>query len=251
MPRKQQRVARNEDKAVQMRTPFRLAINNSKTTTGISWVETDLTCANLAGRIADMSYDFEYFRATHLKAYSSATLDGNGVAAPTYLLHGVAFDITPAAFVITPTSLNRFVGFKHAKIGAQYAQPTITVNAAELRRDRPQRWYHTQATGSPDASESSIGTLYQYLELGCSGTLAIAANSFTILEGIIEFAEPVDPTLSRARRAAASGDLIIPRVVRDDPVNKSLVGKLERILEDSTPEDGPGVTKGIAPVGRA
>ncbi len=234
MPRT--KASKSVDRKVMMRTPFRVAINNSRTTTGISWVETDLTCANIGGRIADMSYDFEYFRAVHLRAYSSASLDGNGVAAPTYLLHGVAFDITPAAFVITPTSLNRFVGFRHAKIGAQYAQPSIVVTAAELRRDRPMLWYHTQATGSPDAAESSIGTLYQYLELGCSGTLAIAGNSFTVLEGIIEFSEPVDPTLSRARRAQASGDLVIPRALREDPVNRSLVGKLERALEDYTPE---------------
>ncbi len=223
-------------------TPFRFAINASRTTSGVTYTETDLTCTNIAGRIADMCYDFEYFRINKLSAYSVASLEPGGIAAPVYILHGVGFDVTPAAFVVTPTSLNRFVAFRHAKIGPKEVTPRISVGPAELGRNRPQRWYHTQATGSPDASESSAGTIYSYLELGCSGTLAVAVNSYVIVEGVIEFSEPVDPTLSRQLR----GEVVIPRLLQEDPAVKSAKALLDMALAkaDSVAKANASTTPG-------
>ncbi len=213
--------------------PFRFAINSNRATAGTSYVETDLTCANLGGRVADMCWDFEYFKVTELDAYVVATLD----TSPSYLMQGVAFDETPAAFVTTPTSVTRLVSFRHSSFGNQYSRPRISVRGKEFAFGRPQRWFHTQPTGSPDASESSAGTLYQHLELGCTGTLTVAANQYCIVHGVVVFNEPVDPTLSRERRRKAEekfigAPLVIPASLRDDPYVVNMVAKMQHYVEE-------------------
>ncbi len=215
-----------------LRTPFRHSVNASRTTSGATHTETDLTAANLGARIADMCYDFEYFRVTELRAYVVTSIQPGGIAAPVYALHGVAFDITPAAFVVTPTSVEKFAQFQHASIGPIQMRPEIRIGRREIARDRPMPWYHTQPTGSPDASESSIGTFYSYLELGCSGTLGVAVNQYAIIEGMVEFAVPADPTLSRMLR----GDVVIPRELAVDPDNRKVVEAAKRLVAGATPQ---------------
>ncbi len=236
--------ASGRDRALVMRTPFRHTVNASRTTSGATHTETDLTCANLGSRVADMCYDFEYFRVADLRAYVVTSIQPGGIAAPVYALHGVAFDITPAAFVVTPTSVEKLAQFRHMDMAPIQMRPSIRVSRKEITRDRPMPWYHTQPTGSPDASESSIGTLYTYLELGCSGTLAVAANQYAIIEGVVEFSEPSDPTLSRARR----GEVTIPPTVRDDPNVVAQLAKLKKAVEAAGDEDWvtPPIGVGIA-----
>jgi hypothetical protein len=180
-----------------------------------------------------MCYDFEYFRLIELRAYVVTALQPGGIAAPVYVLHGVGFDITPAAFVVTPTSVEKFVQFRHASLAPCQQRPSIVVPMKEINRDRPIPWLHTQPTGSPDASESSAGTLYSYLELGCSGTLAVAVNQYAIVEGVIEFAEPADPTLSRRRR----GELVIPRSLVEDPDNRKVVEAVKKLVASELTPD--------------
>lgn len=212
-----------------MAVPFRHTVNASRTTSGATHTETDLTCANLGSRVADMCYDFEYFRLRDLHGYVVTNIQPGGIAAPVYVLHGIAFDITPAAFVVTPTSVEKLMQFRHASLGPIQQRPSIKVPASEFTKDRPIPWLHTQPTGSPDASESSAGTLYTYLELGCSGTLGVAVNQYAVIEGIIEFSEPADPTLSRARR----GELVIPRSLVEDPDNRKVVEAVKRLVSAS------------------
>ncbi len=215
-------------------TPFRTVLSATRTATGTTYTETDLTCANISSRVNDMSFDFEYFRLASLSAYSFYGGEVGGIAAATRVVHGVAFDVTPAAFVITPTSLARFCGFRHAKIANRYETARISVPRGELIRDRPLPWFHTQATGSPDASESSVGTLYGIFDLDTTGTLANAVAVWTVIEGVVEFIEPVDPTLSRARR----GEISIPPSVREDPVVKAQVLRLQKAIDaaEETPD---------------
>jgi len=217
-----------------MRTTFRHSVNAYRSTSGATHSETDLTTSNLGSRVADMAYDFEYFRLVSARAYVVTTIQPGGIAAPVYAMHGVAFDITPAAFVVTPTSVEKFVQFRHCEVGPIQMRPTINIPKGEFNRDRPIPWLHTQPTGSPDASESSAGTLYSYLELGCSGTLAVACNQYAIIEGIIEFSEPADPTLSRALR----GDLSIPKSLKDDPVIAGQVARLRKLITAADAHDG-------------
>jgi hypothetical protein len=188
----------------------------------------------LGARIADMSYDFEYFRVVSANAYVVSSIQPGGIAAPVYALHGIAFDMTPAAFVVTPTSVEKFAQFRHMSLGPIQMRPQIHIPRSEFTRDRPIPWLHTQPTGSPDASEYSAGTLYSYLELGCSGTLGVAINQYAIIEGVIEFSQPADPTLSRARR----GEVSIPRTLKDDPVIAGQVARLRKLIVAAEAQDG-------------
>jgi hypothetical protein len=182
-----------------------------------------------------MAFDFEYFRVVSLKAYSYADYDAGGITASTRIQHGVAFDITPAAFVVSPTSGARFLGFRHAMTAPRYQKAHISVGRKELLSHRPIPWYHSQATGSPDPSESSAGTIYSFFDLDTTGTLANPAAAWTVIEGIVEFMEPVDPTLSRARR----GEVTIPPSVRDDPIVKAAAARLRKAIEASEETPSP------------
>jgi len=203
---------------------FRGSVTQYKTTNGTLFGELNLTTANLGTRVADMCWDFEYFRLRKLEAYLHTAFSA-GVQ-DVAIESALAFDVAPTAFNAPPTNADKMVEFRHAELGGLYHMPRISVGAKELLRTGPLPWFHTQPTGSPDASESSNGTIWYYLGISTAVTLPVNAVQTMVFSGVVEFSTPVDPALSRARR----GELVIPPTVKDNPDVQAQIARLKKII---------------------
>ncbi len=234
------------DGGVECEVFFRGSVTHYKATNGYQWGELNLTTANLGTRVADLCWDFEYFRLRKLEAYlHTAFMAGVQDVA---IESALAFDVSPTAFNVPPTNADKTLEFRHAALGGIFHMPRISVGPKELLRTGPLPWFHTQPTGTPDASESSNGTIWYMLGVNTAVTLPINAVQTLVFSGVVEFSTPVDPALSRARR----GELTIPPSVKDDPAVVKQLARLKEVIALAGDEmDTPGPVARVAAGGAA
>ncbi len=202
--------------------PFRFALQQSANTVVTTYVERDLTTANLGSRVADMAWDWEYFRLVSLHAKSVLS-----TVETTTAIHGLYYDEANAATVVTPASLMQANSFLHSDTGGPFQMPRLSLSRRELLQNRSQRWFHTQTTGSPDATELSAGTLGYWLQNPVAQT-----NIQTIVVwGVVEFQQAADPALTAQRRRDPM--LCVPASIRSDPVIQAQASRLRKLVEQA------------------
>ncbi len=208
------------------REAFRVVTTSStRTSTGNTFTQYNLTAPNLGDRGSFISENFEFFRVVSLRV--SSILDCAPVAtgaAGAALVHAVGFMNTPAGSTTAPTSNALMSQQAHYNIGPAFHRISIRAGRSDLL-DEPMKWFNTFTTGSVPASTLSAGTVTGGLFAGFSATEAPGVTQYLIIEGVVEFHTPIDSTDSFRRR--------VPRAVLSLPAVQRAVDRLDEAIDDA------------------
>lgn len=174
---------------------------------------TNLLASNLGARAAAIALNFEMFRIKFMRV-SQVTDSANAILNTNLYgllgcLQAVAFDPEVSADTTTPTTLTQAAQFGHFSLGNVRDRIGFALNSRDLFGSTPGKWYHTAATGSPNADSLSAGTLYQFaVQNGIGGgTQSFSGQVTAVMSGIVQFRGMVTTALSFARLQGALGDL--------------------------------------------
>lgn len=209
------------------RVPFRYEVETARTSAGLTIAQLDLTAQNLGTRGAAVSENFEFFRVVELDIYSGTDIcqgDNGTVTAGFYGKQGIAFVNTALALQVAPTTIPLMAQHQHFVMGGLWDKLKLRITRKDLLQ-QPMKWYQTFNTGSPDASELSIGTLTYFLETGGAGISAgLRCEQYVVFEGIMELHTPLDYNLTGVR---------VPVGVASDPAVQKAIAKLRDALDDA------------------
>lgn len=216
------------------KTCFRvLCTENVRTTAGGTFTAYNLTAANCGSRANDLKDDFEYFRIVWMNIYSIAnvvTVGASTLSEGGGLRHAIAFDNSDSAGSGSVSTLSQMTQFKHYDMSGPFMRPKLRIGPSDLWRGTPFRWYQTTATGTPDATELSAGTVYYLLAADLSATSGFNVTQDVIVEGEIEFHTPVDLAISKR--------VLVPRSLLADPAVDKRVKQLEDAVKQATEGSG-------------
>ncbi len=179
---------------------FRIFKTQGRTAAGDTFGRLDLTCPNLGNRGASMAPMFEFFRIVRLHVYSTLGCAGakNIATEGGDLIHAVAFLAASSTEDSAPASEGTMSQAQHYRFSNGYMQARMNVGPKDLYESTPEKMYSTYTTGTP-LDQQSAGQVIYHLGMGSASNVSV--TQFVVIEGIVEFILPIDPTLSFARIA--------------------------------------------------
>jgi len=178
--------------------PFRQIFILSATAGAVTPVVSrqSLNIASLGDRIVDIGDTFTYFRVSRLHVYASCSVATAGVTfggneATAY----VALGFTPnySGNFTAPTTLSQVIDFPEFQYTNGYGRAVINVGPSGLYNSSPLKWYQCGTT-STDPAFTSAGTLV-IITANSSALASYNSMATVIVEGIIEFKDPIDSAL--------------------------------------------------------
>ncbi len=176
--------------------PFRTMTVHSKGTSGTLISRIDLKATNLGTRVADVAVTFEYFRLRRLRCYTFTDAVSTEVGASAGYIQMLAYINTPATESTAPASYGTMSQAEYFVAGNSIEKLRMNVPKPALYPESPEKWFATYSTGTPTEAQSQ-GTVLIGLKLEQAITNSV--NQYVVIEGVIEFAVPNDPTDTLAR----------------------------------------------------
>jgi len=209
---------------------FRTTTNVARSTNGSSYAQYNLTAANLGIRGADVVTNYEFFRVVslHVYAYCDTVVPGTTVSQNAGIDLGLSFLNTASGSQTIPNTKLDMAQHEHCVFGPPLQKLSLKVGRRDLLAE-PYKWFHTDTTGSIDATDLSAGVVTQYFQTSIPGTQD-TMTMHVVIEGVCEMHTPISYTDALRVR--------VPRNLSSDPSVTSAVSRLKKVIE-AAEEDTP------------
>lgn len=203
---------------------FRSYVTTIRTTSGSTFLKTDLKPSALGTRVQSLAQCYEFFRITrlHVESFvSSGQVGTSTLIMGSTVDHAISFDADPSGDIVTPTGFGDMCAVPHFAVGHLREHLKLRVPARDLYQATPAKWYATSTTGTPTNLAASAGCVVSALGLSATGTLE-AVIQHIFISGEMEFSQPVDPANVLLLR--------IPAAMKQEPLVESARAALERTV---------------------